>query len=133
LEKHVPGLSKHIVFYSLGTPLTNEHYLNATRGNLYGIEKSPTQVGPLAFSPRTEFDGLFLCGASTMSHGVAGVTASGIDAAKAVLNCRTRDILNQHGTSLTFLPSEDGSAWPENLRKKMERGEVAREEDEMEI
>ena len=42
LEKHVPGLSKHIVFYSLGTPLTNEHYLNATRGNLYGIEKSPS-------------------------------------------------------------------------------------------
>jgi phytoene dehydrogenase-like protein len=42
LEKHVPGLSKHIVFSSLGTPLTNEHFLNATRGNLYGIAKSPT-------------------------------------------------------------------------------------------
>jgi all-trans-retinol 13,14-reductase len=60
LEKHIPGLSKHIVFSSLGTPLTNEHYLNATRGNLYGIEKSPTQVGPWAFHPRTEFDGLYL-------------------------------------------------------------------------
>jgi len=34
LEKHVPGLSRHIVYYSLGTPLTNEHYLNAARGNL---------------------------------------------------------------------------------------------------
>jgi hypothetical protein len=41
-------------------------------------------VGPLAFSPRTEFEGLYLCGASTLSHGVAGVTQSGIDAAKAV-------------------------------------------------
>ena len=133
LEKHVPGLSKHIVFYSLGTPLTNEHYLNATRGNLYGIEKSPTQVGPWAFSPRTEFEGLYLCGASTLSHGVAGVTQSGINAAKAVLNCRTRDILTQHGASLTFLPSEDVSAWPENLRKKMERGEVAREGEEMDL
>ncbi len=133
LEKHVPGLSKHIVFYSLGTPLTNEHYLNATRGNLYGIEKSPTQVGPMAFSLRTEFDGLFLCGASTLSHGVAGVTQSGIDAAKAVLNCRTRDLLNQHGANLTFLPSEDVSVWPEYLKKKMERGEVAREEEEREV
>jgi len=133
LEKHVPGLSKHIVFYSLGTPLTNEHYLNATRGNLYGIEKSPQQVGPWAFSPRTEFEGLYLCGASTLSHGVAGVTQSGIDAAKAVLNCRTRDILTQSGTSLTFLPSEDVSAWPENLRRKMERGEVAREDEEKEV
>jgi len=30
------------------------------------------------------------------------VTQSGIDAAKAVLNCRTRDILTQQGSSLTF-------------------------------
>ena len=109
LEKHVPGLSRHIVYYSLGTPLTNEHYLNAARGNLYGIEKSPQQVGPWAFSPHTEFEGLYLCGASTLSHGVAGVTGSGIDAAKAVLNCRTRDLLKQVGASLTFLPS-DGKA-----------------------
>jgi len=85
-------------------------------------------VGPLAFSPRTEFEGLYLCGASTLSHGVAGVTQSGIDAAKAVLNCRTRNILKQGGASLTFLLSEDVSAWPKYLRKKMERGEVAREE-----
>jgi hypothetical protein len=107
--------------------------LNATRGNLYGIEKSPSQMGPWAFSPRTEFEGLYLCGQSTLSHGVAGVTASGIDVAKAVLNCRTRDILKQNGATLTFLPSEDVSAWPEYLRKKMERGEVAREDDEKEV
>jgi all-trans-retinol 13,14-reductase len=133
LEKHIPGLSKHIVYYSLGTPLTNEHYLNATRGNLYGIAKSPSQVGPWAFSPRTEFDGLYLCGASTISHGVAGVTQSGINAAKAVLNCRTSDLLTPHGPRLTFLPSEDVSQWPEYLRRKMERGEVARADEEMEV
>ena len=130
LEKHIPGLSKHIVFSSLGTPLTNEHYLNATRGNLYGIAKSPSQVGPWAFQPRTEFSGLFLCGASTLSHGVAGVTASGIDAAKAVLNCHRNELFTQNGASLTFLPSEDISQWPEYLRKKMEKGEVANEQDE---
>ncbi|MFZ1040445.1 MAG: NAD(P)/FAD-dependent oxidoreductase [Anaerolineales bacterium] len=133
LEKRIPGLSKHIVFYSLGTPLTNEHYLNATRGNLYGIDKRPSQVGPWSFSPRTEFDGLYLCGASTLSHGVAGVTQSGIDAAKAVLNCRSRDLLTQHGATPTFLSSEDVSAWPEYLRRKMERGELAREEEEKEV
>jgi phytoene dehydrogenase-like protein len=133
LEKHVPGLSKHIVFYSLGTPLTNEHYLNATRGNLFGIEKSPVQVGPWAFQARTEFEGLYLCGASTLSQGVAGVTASGIDVVKAVLNCRTRDILTQNGPSLTFLPSEDVNQWPEYIKRKMEKGEVAREEEEREF
>ncbi|MBM3124509.1 MAG: hypothetical protein FJZ87_05465 [Chloroflexi bacterium] len=133
LEKRIPGLSRHIVYYSLGTPLTNEHYLNATRGNLYGTEKSPAQIGPFGFTPRTEFDGLFLCGASTMSHGVAGVTASGIEAAKAVLNCRSSDILTQHGNGPLFLQAEDTSAWPEYLKRKMERGEVAREEEEREV
>ena len=133
LEKRIPGLSKHIVYYSLGTPLTNEHYLNATRGNLYGIDKLPTQVGPWAFNARTEFEGLYLCGQSTLSHGVAGVTASGIDAAKAVLNCRSRDILTHSGPGPLFLQAEDTSAWPEYLKKKMERGEAAREEEEREV
>ena len=133
LEKRIPGLSRHIVYYSLGTPLTNEHYLNATRGNLYGIDKRPSQVGPFAFSPRTEFDGLYLCGQSTLSHGVAGVTASGIDAAKAVLNCRSRDILTQSGNGPLFLQAERPDTWPEYLRRKMERGEKAREDEEKEV
>ena len=135
LEKRIPGLSRHIVYYSLGTPLTNEHYLNATRGNLYGIDKRPSQVGPWAFSPRAEFEGLYLCGASTISHGVAGATASGIDAAKAVLNCRTRDILTPAGKGAgpLFLQSEDTTNWPEYLKKKMERGEVPREDEEKKI
>ena len=119
LEKRIPGLSKHIMFWSLGTPLTNEHYLNATRGNLYGIEKSPTQVGPLGFTARTEFDGLYLCGASTTSHGVAGVTASGIEAAKAVLNCRTRDLLTGKGEGLRLLRAEEA----EQLRGWVEEDE----------
>ncbi len=133
LEKRIPGLSKHIVYYSLGTPLTNEHYLNATRGNLYGIDKRPSQVGPLGFTPRTEFEGLFLCGQSTMSHGVAGVTASGIEAAKAVLNARSRDILTGEGSGPQFLQAEDVASWPEHLKRKMEKGEAAREEEEREV
>jgi phytoene dehydrogenase-like protein len=133
LEKRIPGLSRHIVYYSLGTPLTNEHYLNATRGNLYGIDKRPSQIGPWAFSPRTDFDGLYLCGQSTLSHGVAGVTASGIEAAKAVLNCRASDILTQNGSGPLFLQAEDTSSWPDHLKRKIKRGEMSREEDEKEM
>ncbi len=133
LEKRIPGLSKHIVYYSLGTPLTNEHYLNATRGNLYGIDKRPSQVGPWAFSPRTEFEGLYLCGASTLSHGVAGVTQSGIDAAKAVLDYRAGNILTGKGDGPLFLQAEDTSNWPDELKRKIEKGDVAKEEDEMEV
>ena len=133
LEKRIPGLSKRIVYYSLGTPLTNQHYLNATRGNLYGIDKRPSQIGPWSFSPRTDFDGLYLCGQSTLSHGVAGVTASGIETAKAVLNCRSMDILTQKGPGPLFLQAEKPETWPEHLKRKMERGEKAREAEEKEF
>ena len=122
LEKHVPGISQHIVFWSLATPLTNEHYLNATRGNQYGISKSRRQVGPGAFPIRTEIEGLFLCGASTISHGVAGVTASGLAAAKSILGCKISDLLKQNGAEMKIYPSDDISAWPESLQKKIARG-----------
>lgn len=123
LEKRVPGLSQHIVFWSLGTPLTNVHYLNATRGNLYGTDKVPGQVGPRGFANRTELEGLWMCGASAQSHGVAGVTQSGLAAARAILNCRTSELLQQHGPELRIYPSEDPSAWPEALQHRIARGE----------
>ena len=122
LEKRIPGISQHIVFWDLGTPLTNEYYLNATYGNLYGIEKSVSQVGPGAFSIKTEFDGLFLCGASTTSHGVSGATASGLTVAKTIMGCKIDDLLTQNGPLLQIYPSEDTTQWPDNFQKMIERG-----------
>ena len=133
LERRIPGLSRQIVFWSLGTPLTNEHYLHAPRGHLYGLEKSPDQVGPSAFPARTEFEGLFLCGSSTLSHGVAGVTASGMAAARAVLNCRTADLLSANGPPLQILPAEDTSVWPEYLRARIGNAPPASEVEEREF
>jgi phytoene dehydrogenase-like protein len=122
LENRIPGISEHVTFWDLGTPLTNKHYINATRGSLYGIEKSVTQVGPGAFSTKTEFDGLYMCGASTMSHGVAGATSTGLAAAKTILGCSTSDLLTQNGPPLEIYPSEDTTQWPEYLQKQIERG-----------
>ncbi len=122
LDKRVPGLREHLVFCDLGTPLTNEHYLNATNGNLYGIAKSRFQVGPGAFPIQSEIDGLYMVGASTISHGVAGATSTGIAAARTILNRRTRDLFTQNGPDLKIYPSEDVSQWPEHLQKRIARG-----------
>jgi phytoene dehydrogenase-like protein len=127
LEKRIPGISDHVVYWDLGTPLTNQHYLNATRGNLYGIEKSVTQVGPGAFSTKTEFEGLYMCGASTLSHGVSGATSTGLAVAKTILDCSTADLLTQDGPSLEIYPSEDTSKWPEHLQKMIARGLESKE------
>lgn len=125
LEKRIPGISQHVTFWNLATPLTNEHYINVTHGSLYGIEKSVTQVGPGAFSTKTAFEGLYLAGASTLSHGVAGVTASGLSAAAAILGCRSADLLAQSGPPLEIYPSEDTSVWPQTLQDQIERGKKA--------
>ncbi len=41
-----------------------------------------------------------------------------------------RKVPSQNNASLTFLPSEDVSQWPEGSRRKMESGEEAKEEEE---
>lgn len=120
VDARVPGFSKHVVFKELGTPLSNEHYLNATRGNLYGIDKGRFQVGPWAFRNKTEFEGLWLSGASTTAgHGVAGATSSGLMTARQILGCRLSELLQQNGPELAVYPSENLSQWPADLQQKI--------------
>lgn len=119
VERVVPGIRAHVVFADLGTPLTNRYYLAATRGNLYGIDKLPFQVGPFGFPVKTAIEGLYMVGSSTASHGVAGVTSSGLDAAKAVLGCSRRELLTERGPAIPIYPSEDPTLWPEHLRARM--------------
>ena len=121
LERYVPGIKESVVFKDLGTPLSNQYYVNATAGNLYGTDKGVWQVGPFAFAMKTAFEGLWMCGASTLSHGVAGATASGLAVAKRILRCRTSDLLQMNGPELQVYPSEDVSQWPEVLQQKIAR------------
>ncbi|PIE17145.1 MAG: phytoene dehydrogenase [Proteobacteria bacterium] len=119
LEALVPGLRDHVVFSSLGTPLTNEHYVMATHGSIYGTDKGRRQIGPFAYPIKSPWAGLTLCGASTTSHGVMGATMSGLAAARHVSGLRTRDLLGEGGPSVTCLPAEDESAWPEAMRRRV--------------
>jgi phytoene dehydrogenase-like protein len=116
----VPGIERRVVFADLGTPLTNAHYVAASFGNLYGTEKSRLQVGPFAFQVGTAIDGLLLCGASTLSHGVFGAALSGLVAAARVAGCAPDDLLAPGGASIPIYPSEDLARWPEPLRRKVE-------------
>jgi phytoene dehydrogenase-like protein len=93
LEPLVPGLRDHLLLCELGTPLTNQHYVNSHLGNLYGTAKTARQIGPFSFPIRTEIDGLFHCGASTTSHGVMGVVYSGLLASKKMLGVSMSDLL----------------------------------------
>jgi phytoene dehydrogenase-like protein len=106
IERVIPGVSQHLVLAEVGTPLTNAFYCESRRGGCYGIEKSPFQVGPFAFSTRSAVPGLFLCGASTLSHGVAGSAISGLHAARDALGIPdAAELLDAPDGSLQLVPN----------------------------
>jgi phytoene dehydrogenase-like protein len=118
IERFVPGLKRRVVFQSLGTPLTNIHYLHATEGAIYGTEKTLRNLGPFSFPVRTHIQGLFQCGASTFAPGIHGVTTSGLAAAAAALDCEEDELLMEKGQQLRIFPAEDPESWPPQLRPK---------------
>lgn len=121
LEKIIPGVREKIVQKELGTPITNEFYINSTKGNAYGTEKSFWQIGPFSFSNKSEIENLYLCGASILAHGVSGSTNSGIETAAKILKCTVDDLLQARpDQQVRIYDAEDSSQWPQWIHQKME-------------
>ncbi len=119
LERILPGVKNKIVHAELGTPITNEFYINGTRGNAYGTEKTFNQIGPFAYQAKSEIENLYLCGASVLAHGVAGAANSGVKTASVILKCHTRDLLKADPSqNITIFDAEDESTWSEFVRQK---------------
>lgn len=120
LSKAIPGIRENIIQMEMGTPTTNEFYINGTNGNVYGTEKGFMQTGPFSFAAKTEIDNLYMCGASIMAHGVAGSGYSGVKTAAMILNCREEDLIKDDQTQkLRVYEAEDSSQWPEWLQQKI--------------
>ncbi len=119
IEAIQPGIRDKVVFSALGTPLTNVHYVNATQGNLYGIEKSLGNLGPMGFPIKTHIPGLLQCGQSTTGHGVMGVTQSGLIAAAVALGCSRKELLSATGQHLRTHLADDPSSWPDRMKKRV--------------
>ena len=119
IEQIIPGAKQHVVQAELGTPKTNEFYINSTEGNVYGTEKTLNQVGPFSYKNKSEIANLFLCGASTLSHGVGGATHSGVAAAAAILGCKSDDLLiKDDNQKLRIYDAEDATTWPDWVHVK---------------
>lgn len=120
LEKVVPGITANIVHKELGTPITNDFYINSTNGNVYGTEKSLKHIGPFAYKMKSEIENFYLCGASTVSHGVAGASYSGVQTAAAILGCRQDDLIQPDDTqNLEIYEAENDTNYPEWMQKKI--------------
>ena len=116
IEVFVPGLRSHVVLQALGTPLTNARFLAATRGAIYGTEKTLRNLGPFAFPIETHVPGLYQCGASTLAPGILGVSTSGLHAAAAIAGVEPEALLTASGQTVRVYPAEDPASWPAALR-----------------
>jgi len=85
-SKLIPDLRNHLLFYEAATPLTLERYTGNELGAMYGLASTPEQIGHLRPSHQTPIPGLFQVGHYTRpSHGIVGVSLSGLFAARAIL------------------------------------------------
>ena len=120
LEKAIPGIRDRIIQLDMGSPTTNEYYINATKGNVYGTEKGFFQTGPFSYGAKTEIENLYMCGASIMAHGVAGSSYSGVKTAALILKCREEDLIQPDATQqVRVYDAEDDSGWPGWLHQKI--------------
>jgi len=121
LEKVIPGISSKIVQKELGTPMTNEYFIDTTNGCVYGTEKSIKQIGPFSFKAKSEIENLYLCGASILSHGVTGASYSGIQTAAQILNCTQDDLIKlDESQNIRIFDAEESSEYPEWMLKKIQ-------------
>lgn len=127
-ESVIPGLRRAVVYRAVGTPLTNAFYCESPFGSSYGTAKTPLQVGPFSYRASAEIEGLQLCGASTLSHGIAGASISGLLAAQRVLGASSREaLLGPPDGSLRVYPSDRPEEWLSRLK---ERARVATRDEE---
>ena len=121
-ENIIPGIRRNVRFLEIGTPLTNDYYCETYRGALYGTAKTPWQLGPFSFGQHGPVDGLHFCGASTLSHGVAGAALSGLIAAAPILGyAHFEQCLGATESPLRVVPADRPEEWLHLPRKPVDQ------------
>lgn len=86
IEKYIPDLKKHIVYFDAATPSTLYRYTLNYKGAAFGWAKIPSQAFDPVMSKTTSINGLYLTGHWTsISFGMPGTCYAGCDTAKRIL------------------------------------------------
>ncbi|XP_063815968.1 all-trans-retinol 13,14-reductase-like [Pseudophryne corroboree] len=84
-----PQLEGKIEYMEAATPVSNEYYLRAPQGSMYGAEQNCSRYQCEIISrmrSQTAVPGLYLTGQDVFSSGIAGAVHGGLLCASAVLN-----------------------------------------------
>ncbi len=83
LEKYVPNLSSNLEFLDVSTPATNNHYIQAPKGNIYGLDHTVDQSAHRRWGlPKLKGEDIYICGSSVFGAGIGTAAASGLVAGK---------------------------------------------------
>lgn len=86
LYKYYPKTKGKVTYYDIGTPLTNQFYLNAYHGEAYGLQTNSYRYNKaIELRPETGIKGLYLAGQDICTLGFTGALMSGILCANSVL------------------------------------------------
>lgn len=77
-QRYIPSLRKHVVLKVAGSPTTNEAFCLAPRGNAYGQDLVPGNMGTGRLRAQTPWKNFFWCNASSGYPGVHGTIGTGM-------------------------------------------------------
>lgn len=84
LYKQLPHLKGKVNRYELSTPLTTKHFVNYEKGEIYGLDHSPSRFRQLFLKPKTPIKNFYLTGQDIVTAGVGGALFSGVLTAIAI-------------------------------------------------
>jgi len=78
LYKQLPQVEGKINCYELSSPLTTQHFVNYEKGEIYGLDHSPSRFRQPFLKPRTPIKNFYLTGQDIVTAGVGGALFSGV-------------------------------------------------------
>ncbi len=84
LFEQLPQLKDKVDCYELSSPLTTQHFVNYSKGEIYGLDHTPKRFRQEFLKPRTPIKGLFLTGQDIVTAGVGGALVAGVLTASAI-------------------------------------------------
>ena len=76
--KQLPQVKGKVSCYELSTPLTTQHFINYEKGEIYGLDHSPSRYRQPFLKPKTPIKNFYLTGQDIVTAGVGGALFSGV-------------------------------------------------------
>jgi len=87
--KMFPHLKSKVLHMEAGSPITHNHYINSTKGEIYGIDHTKDRFSfenAADMRPETEIENLYLTGQDVFTCGFIGAAMGGVITASKVLD-----------------------------------------------